>query len=115
MKKLLMTAALIGGIYPAMGGEILIKVPDTFSMTMQNTGVAFERCMGAVVTRGDTSTCQAVQSILKELAGLPSTPVDPPKVSSAEPPKPADAKPVADAKPAEAEKKTSGAGDGKPQ
>lgn len=85
MKKLLMSAALLTGLSPVMAGEVTIRVPDTFGLTMQNASVALERCMGAIVVHGDTSTCTAVQSILRELAALPAVPVNPPAPAAATP------------------------------
>jgi len=78
MKKLLISAVLIAGISPAIAGEVTITVPDTFRVTMQQTSITLERCMGAIVSHGDTSTCGAVQNILTQLANLPETPVQTP-------------------------------------
>lgn len=118
MKKLLMisrAAFLAGPIVcatSAWAGDVTITVPDTFKATMQNTQMTFERCMGAIVSHGNTDTCSAVSNLLTQLGNLPTTPVPSPSptpAASAPPPSPS---PEA-AKPAEAEKKTSGEG-GKP-
>lgn len=72
----------------AWAGEVTIKVPDTFAATMQNTGIAFERCVGAVAAKIDSSTCAAVSNMLHELANLQTTPIPGPAPAATPSPTP---------------------------
>ena len=110
MRKLLISLIAVAAIStPALAADVTITVPDTFKVTMQQTSIALERCLGAVVMGGDKSTCQGVQNILTQLANLPETPV----VASVTPAPAAPPAPVASTAPtpppaAEAQKKTEG-------
>jgi hypothetical protein len=115
MKKLLIsTIAAVSLSTSAFAGDVTLTVPDTFKITMQNTSVALERCMGAIVAKGDTSICQSVQNILVQLANLPETPVAQPAAAPAPAVVPPSAPPAAAAPTptpppaAEAQKKTEG-------
>jgi hypothetical protein len=73
MKYLLLATTLLAT--PAHATDMTIKVPDTFKVTMQNTQIAFERCIGAVISSGDKASCAVVGQILTELQNLQMTPV----------------------------------------
>lgn len=112
MKKLLISLIAVAAIStPALAGDVTITVPDSFKVTMQQTSIALERCLGAVVMGGDKSTCQGVQNILTQLANLPETPVAAPATPSVAPSVTPPTPPVAASAPTpapEAQKKTEG-------
>lgn len=84
MKYLLMTAALMTGISPAIA-DSTVHVTDNFKETMVQTQAALERCIGATAARLPNETCGAVSNILTQLSNLPLTPVVPAPTPSPSP------------------------------
>ena len=81
MKNFLAIAVLLAAT-PAFAGEATITVPDSFKATMEQTRVAFERCLGATTLHTISDQCQGVANILSQLAALQPVPIKPPAAPS---------------------------------
>lgn len=81
MKKLAIILTMLCAT-PAYADDVTIKINFPWKPTLDNAQVALDRCIGGIMSRGDSSVCREVQGFLAQLASLPTTPVPNPEAKA---------------------------------